>query len=100
MLFEPPPPRLPVARVERIAERAVQPHVTEGPVTVDSIRFVLAGGRRAWIVRLSASEFIWYCPLPPPGEPANNCVETPARVVVVHVRDATGQAYSVVPVAG
>jgi hypothetical protein len=49
-------------------------------------------------VRLYAPLFLWYCPLPPPGEPANGCVESPARVVVVHVRDATAEAYSVVPV--
>jgi hypothetical protein len=98
MTAAPPPPRLPVARVERIAERALRPHLAEGPITVVSVRFAEAQGRRAWIVRLYAPLFLWYCPLPPPGEPANSCVESPARVVVVHVRDATAEAYSVVPV--
>jgi hypothetical protein len=68
-------------------------------MTVTSIRFAEAQRRRAWIVRLYAPLFLWYCPLPLPGEAANACVESPARLVVVHVRDATADAYSVVPLA-
>ncbi len=101
-----PPPRLTAARVERVALASVaadyepQPIERPQPPTVVSIRFAEARGRRAWIVRIHAVDFVLpnrKCAVEG-ALPA--CPPSFGRTVVVHVKDATGKAYSVVPVAG
>jgi hypothetical protein len=70
------------------------------PPRIVSIRFAQAQGRRAWIVRIEARWFVFRCPPPPAGQPANNCIASPAGELIVHVKDATGKAYSIVPTGG
>jgi hypothetical protein len=107
VVASPPPPRLAAAIVRRIALAAVAPDYDPAPVdppeppAVVSIRFAEAEGRRAWIVRLHAADFVFPNPACLPiGGAMPICVPSIARTVVVHVKDATGKAYSVVPVGG